>query len=44
LSEGVSLVDKVLTVKEVLLTEDGINIPELMAVRYNVDGTVTLRG
>jgi len=44
LSEGVSLVDKVLTVKEVLLTEDGVNIPELMAVRYNVDGTVTLRG
>lgn len=44
LSEGVSLVDKVLVIKEVLLTEDGINIPELMAVRYNVDGTVTLRG
>jgi len=44
LSEGVSLVDKVLTVKEVLLTEDGVNIPELMVVRYNVDGTVTLRG
>lgn len=44
LSEGVSLVDKVLVIKEVLLTEDGVNIPELMAVRYNVDGTVTLRG
>jgi len=44
LSEGVSLVDKVLTVKEVLLTEDGVNRPELMVVRYNVDGTVTLRG
>ena len=44
LSEGVSLVDKVLVIKEVLLTEDGVNRPELMAVRYNVDGTVTLRG
>lgn len=44
LSEGVSLVDKVLVIKEVLLTEDGVNRPELMVVRYNVDGTVTLRG